>query len=213
MNRFLRPAAIGLALALLAACQYTQPRMLTDVTTFHDFPESWVGSTIAVIPYEKQDSRGLEWKKYSGMLEQRLKAQGYSIADLDQARYAAFFGYAIDKGREVVSTYSVPKYGVTGYTGYSAYGSTTITPQYGITGSQTKVRTDTVYSRAVKIEIYDTRRKEVVWEMTLESQGSCRRLTNLMRYFLEAAFKDFPGPDGDGRQIVIPLENYGCPPA
>lgn len=216
-----RVAAL-LVLGLLSAC-VTQVQ--SNVTTFHAFPDNeWKGRSIAVIPVEGVDPASLEWQAYRKVLEDRLLAANFTLSDMDNADFVAVFGYGIDNGREVTSTSSVPQYGVTGYTssyttgsayrGYSGstyyQGTTTYTPQYGVTGYSQVTSTDTVFARAVTIDIVDMRKDAQVWQMKLTSSGRCGSLAPLLPYFLDAAFKDFPGPNGDVRKIDLPSEKLKC---
>jgi len=200
---------------MLAACGSV---VRTNVTTFYDLPTQWKGRTIAVLPYKEQQSQSLEWRAYRQMVEDQLRKASFVVTSPDDADLLAFFGYAIDQGREVVSTYSIPQYGVTGYSGgyttgtitsygggYSTYsGTTTLTPTYGITGYTAGVSSDTVFTRSLSVDIVDKQTQNRRWEMKLRSQGSCGNIASVMPQFLQAAFDSFPGPSGKGRTVELP---------
>lgn len=192
----------------------------SNVTTFHELPEDWKGRTIAVLPYSEQNSQSLEWRNYKTKLEDQLRKVSFVVTSPDNATLIAFFGYAIDRGREVISTYSIPQYGVTGYSsgyttgtvtnyggGYSTYrGTTTLNPTYGITGYSTGVTSSTVYTRSLSVDMIEKRNQTKLWEMKLRSQGSCGNISTVMPAFFQAAFDEFPGPNGKGRTIDLPWD-------
>lgn len=52
------------------------------------------------------------------MLEQELSLAGMRIVNNSKkADFIAYFGYAIDQGKLVTTNYSIPQWGVTGYSG------------------------------------------------------------------------------------------------
>ena len=206
------------AVALMLASCGIPSVIISNVSTFHDLPTQWKGSTIAVLPYKEQESQTLEWRAYKKMLEDQLRKASFVVKSPDDADLFAFFGYAIDQGHEVVSTYSIPQFGVTGYSGghttgtitsfgggYATYsGTTTLTPTYGITGYTTGVSSSTLFTRSLSVDIVDKQSGNKLWEMKLRSQGSCGNIVSVMPQFLQAAFDSFPGPSGKGRTISSP---------
>lgn len=210
-----RVAALIASVALvLAGCQTNQVK--SDVSAFSALRAEDAGKRVFIAPYEEADGNSLEWQTYAAMMADKIRAKGYQIAEnADAADLVAFLGYAIDSGRDVTSTYSVPQWGVTGYSssrttgtvtsyggGYGTYsGTTTHTPQYGVTGYSTGTRTDTVFTRSMSIDMVDASDGAKKWEMRLSSTGSCGRFQAVANTFLEAAFRSFPSGQG-GTEVI-----------
>jgi hypothetical protein len=108
---------------LLAGC--AGHRISGEVTAFHELSPS-PGETIAVLPWRQQKKDSLEFKSYATVVEQQLSAKGYSVVPLDsKPALVAFLDYGIDDGQQVMSSYAIPHYGVTGYG--SSYTTGTVT--------------------------------------------------------------------------------------
>jgi hypothetical protein len=176
-----------LSALVLCACA-SQPYVSSQVSTFHELPPDWKGSTVAVVPHDADAEHSLEWRSYRSRVEDQLKKAGFVIATPEEAQLLAYFAYAIDGGKQVQRTYSVPQFGVTGYSGgyttgtvysyggLSTYsGTTTLTPQYGVTGYSTGVDTYTRFTRSLSVDIVNAANREKLWEMRLKSSGVNRR--------------------------------------
>jgi hypothetical protein len=208
-----RLAAAGLVVLLIAGC-----RVQSNVQSFSALPANYRGKTVAVLSMDKDKQGTLEFKTYAGMVEQRFRAQGFvPVALQDNPDYVAFLAYDVDKGQEVVRTYRVPQYGVTGYA--SAYttglvnvygntgtysGVTTYQPQYGVTGYSTRSSSETIYTRTVAIRMIESANRQEAWSMQLSSPGACNLLRPVMDVMLDAAFSEFPNTQG---RVTIDLES------
>lgn len=213
-------AKLSLVLSFILTLAGCAGPVISNVTAFHDLPADWNGRAVSVLPYEEQESPTLEWRTYKSMVESHLRKSSFVVTSPNEADFLVFFGYGIDQGREVVSTYSIPEFGVTGYSGayttgsvssygsgYATYsGTTTLTPTYGVTGYSTGVSSSTVYTRSLSMDILDRRSRNRLWEMKLRSQGSCGNIASVMPYFIQAAFDQFPGPSGKSRTIELPFD-------
>ena len=221
------------ALGLLAGCAQ---QVQTNLQVFHVLtPQS--GKTIAFVPVGEETTTGLlEWNTYAGELAPKFQAAGYTPVQLSpgvRADYLAVLVYGIDNGQLVTSTYAVPNFGVTGYSGSTTTGTintigktatvnatTTNTPTYGITGYSTGTETSKIFTRAVILTVYDASKikgsdlasiqSAEVYQAKLTSAGSCGALAGVMEPMLQAIFKDFPGKSGTARTVAVPMDRNAC---
>jgi hypothetical protein len=216
----LRYALLLLPLAV-GACAQIQ----ANVTAFHEMgPPS--GESIAVVPWKEEKTGSLEFKTYAEHVAQQLSARGFRVVPIQQKpQLIAFLDYGIDDGREVLSSYSVPQYGVTGYSAsqttgtVTSYGNmanissnTTYTPQYGVTGYRSGVRSETVYTRYISLDVVriggESNKK--IYEGRLKSAGSCGNIASLFPTLATMMFKDFPGVSGKSTRIVEAAPDSKC---
>src|SRR5262245_61118664 len=107
---------VTLLLGLLSGCGFLR----SQVAVFHQLPKDFSGTTYVMIPFKEQEG-SLEHKAYEEAVRQELNAKGFRETTVDQAQVAVFLSYAIDTGREVVSSY--PIIGQTGVSSSSTYGT------------------------------------------------------------------------------------------
>jgi hypothetical protein len=91
-----------LLLGLLSGCAFLR----SQVAVFHQLPKDFSGTTYVMIPFKEQEG-SLEHKAYEEAVRQELNAKGFRETTLDQAQAAVFLSYAIDTGKEVVSSYPI----------------------------------------------------------------------------------------------------------
>jgi hypothetical protein len=218
----IRTIAIALS-ALVSACAAT---VQSTVTVFHSLPPSGNGDTVAILAADQAQNGTLEFRAFAAQLAAYLEADGYRIVPLspsDKPKFLAFFGYGIDNGTLLSSSYSIPQYGMTGYSSSTTTGTidtfgnfgtveatTTYTPTYGITGYQTGTTVDRVYRRVVSLDILDTARirpndansfrEAQVYSGRLSSDGSCGAIAAVIEPLLATLTKDFPGENGKTRR-------------
>ena len=201
-----------LVLAGIAACT----KVTGELQSFSALPINWHSKTVAIAPYQDQTSKSLEWRSYAGKLEAKLKVLGFRTVSGKSQRpdYIAFIGWGIDRGSTVTSSYSIPQWGVTGYSGgYTSgvintfgntatyTGTTTLTPQYGITGYSTGTTSRRKYTRSLSIDIRDIDSGDNVWEGKVVSAGSCGVIAEVIDEMIEIAFSEFPH-SGSGRHRI-----------
>jgi hypothetical protein len=138
--------AAFLAIVPLSGCNMVK----SDVTAFSAMTITDIEKRIYVAPYDQEQAQSLEWQTYARKIQGKLTDAGYVVTfDPSQAELMAFFGYGIDSGKEVQTSYVIPQWGVTGYSGayttgsattignYTTYQSTTtLQPQYGPPASE-----------------------------------------------------------------------------
>lgn len=218
MNRFLLAASALAATIAIAGC--ATPQIEANVSTFHEIsPNDHSDKRIAVVPWREEMKNSLEFKNYAALLESRLREKGFTVVSLFEGpELIGFLDFGIDSGREVISTYSVPHWGVTGYSsayttgtvtsygGMGTYsGTTTLAPQYGVTGYSTGASSDTVYARFVNfdiVRIVSEKEHKKVFEGKLRSSGTCGSLPTILPPLLDALFRDFPKQGG--RRVTLP---------
>jgi hypothetical protein len=213
-------AAFALACAtMVLALGACSQKVLTSIESFQNLPPTGEGRSIAILPGSKEKPSELEFGSYSSKLASHLERHGYRVVPASASArpdYVLFFAYGIDDGQLVSRTYTIPQYGITGYSGshtqgtINTYGNTgtysgttTYSPQYGITGYNTGVMTDKVYTRAVVIDIYDTASERQVYTGKLISPGTCNSISGVLDALLEAIFQDFPGPPSGSRSVSV----------
>jgi len=187
-----------LACALLGACRQVE----TNVETFNALPSDYTGKSVLIVPFKDGDENTLEFAEYRNALADELQAQGFRVVDsVKVADYAVFFGYAIDQGKQVVTTFTTPQTGVIGYSGTNVP-----VPVYGTTGYTTSVQSDVLYTRSVTVKILDVRSERELWSMVASSTGTCPSLRSVISEILSGAFEEFPETQGTVR---VPSEG-GC---
>lgn len=201
-------------LSCVAGCAGIRP-VHSDVVAFHDLDGKNLPRTYAIGLLTGQES-SLEFITYQRVIESELAKKGMASAPLREADAIIYFNYHIDDGRTVFST--VPVWGQTGTSGsyttgtVSTVGSnstlnatTTYTPTYGVTGSQTVSRKE--YARQLKLYMY--RRSELdagkirpFYEGTVNSNGSGSSVAAVISQMSKALFEDFPGKSGKTRRTT-----------
>lgn len=219
IRQFALAAAV---VALLSGCASVLP-VRSNITEFHTLAAPTPDDTYAVLPWRKELEGSLEFKTYADMVANGLRARGYNVvASGAPAKFAVFLDYGIDSGRTETSSYSIPQYGITGYSGatttgtVSTYGNTSFvnaqtiaTPRYGVTGYQQGTTSSQVYRRFVNMDIVEltpagTAPKKV-YEGKLRSEGSCGAMAGVMPALIKSMLARFPGESGKPRQETTPL--------
>ena len=213
-----RVLALSLVALFLSSCAVV---VKSQVTVFHDLPASLGGTNYALVPFKEQEG-SLEHRSYERLLRQELNGKAFRETEIDQAQVIVVVLYGIDTGRQVVSSYpiigqtgvrrsntfgtfqgNVQNYG-SGLGNYSGTysGTTTYTPTYGVVG--TGVRSNTEYTRYLKLEILD--RNALVdgkiskqYEGKVISSGSTGELSRVVPTMIKSLFEEFPGRSGSSR--------------
>ena len=212
-------AVITLLLLALTACSTVRSNVESYSSLGH-----YNGRQLAILPGRDGIDESLEFQSFERMLIEKLTAAGFHVVGIgDRPPYVAFLNYGIDDGQQVARSYSIPQYGVTGYSGGYTTGTfsnlggmgtfnaqTTLTPTYGITGFQTGAYSETQYSRFLQVDIVEVDWRsggdyQVVYESNLRSSGSCGRLGAIMPVMLDALFQDFPGQPTRSETVEIPF--------
>ncbi|WP_345532026.1 hypothetical protein [Viridibacterium curvum] len=172
------------------------------------------------------DAADLQFMEFSAYVDKVLSEKGFVKApSFQEAEIAIFFTYAIGDPQTYQYSYSVPTWGQTGIASSNTYGTvsstgrtatysgtTTYTPTYGVTGSTTQIGTNTVYSRFLFLDAYDTatyikeNKMVQVWKTNVVSTGSSGDLRLVIPYMV-AAMKPYVGTNTRQKIEVEVLEN------
>ncbi len=203
-----------LMVSVLSGCAN---KIRTTTTTFYA-PDHQERGAIIVVSSDHQTNNSLAFKHYQAKFNEKLKAQGYTIApSIEASDYIALVSYGIDHGKSsIVSTPIVGQIGGgTEYrsgtlyidgkkTSYSGFNYTM--PIYGVVGSST--RTITTYTRAIAMDIVKTDSFKLdnpvkMYEVRAKSVGNCSVMLEVFDEMLEAMFTDFPNESGKAITVVV----------
>lgn len=168
----------------------------------------------------------LQFREYAGYVDRALAMIGYTKAmSFDEAEIAVYLSYGIGDPESHTYSYSVPTWGQTGVSSSTTYGTanvygntasysgtTTYTPQYGVTGSRTHVGTIITYFRymilnAIDLEKYrETEEKQQLWKTTVTSTGASGDLRRVFP-ILVAAAKEYFGTNTEEKVRILLYEN------
>ena len=203
-----------LMVSVLSGCAN---KIRTTTTTFYA-PDHQQRGAIIVVSSDNQTNNSLAFKHYQAKFNEKLKAQGYTIApSIEASDYIALVSYGIDNGKSsIVSTPIVGQIGGgTKYrsgtlyidgkkTSYSGFNYTM--PIYGVVGSST--RTITTYTRAIAMDIVKTDSFKLdnpvkMYEVRAKSVGNCSVMLEVFDEMLEAMFTHFPNESGKAITVVV----------
>ncbi len=200
-----------IALASVTGCQHLSqknPSLKAELTVFHELPKDFKLSTIAIVPWHQSQKGSLEFKHYSSILKERIEKLGFTVVDLSKKpEILLFFDYGDDNGKEITETYTIPDFGMIGYTGYSinSWGMYPGMPMYGYRGYQTHTNKYTLFTRYIRIDMAKPKMKSTeldkVYEGQLRSKGTCSKLTVTLPYLIDMYFQNFPGKNNDTQSL------------
>jgi hypothetical protein len=186
----------------------------TSVDAYSSISDDLEPKTVYLAPYKGMDDSSLQWQANAKILASILEEKGYQVvSQKGQARLTAFFGFAIDKGERVLTSYSIPQWGVTGYTGANTYGTaygntysatTTLNPTYGVTGYNSGVSSNVVYTRSVAIDMVDNKTGQKVFQSSGVSRGSCASFTGVSKPIIGSILSNFP--EGKIGTVQVPTD-------
>jgi hypothetical protein len=185
-----------LALAFLSGCQTVS----TAVQAFAGPSPPVPGETIAVIPMAEPGQASLEQQSWVPLVEAQLVKRGFAIVPAGAAQQPdllAIVDMSIDGGRDVMRSYAIPQYGVTGYSTTTIGGVTTVTPQHGITGYTSGVTSRRQHIRTARIRVYrisQGQNSPPIFEVTAMSDGRCGMLASVAPAIIEGMLAEFPKP-------------------
>lgn len=188
--------------------------VLTHVDAYSAIPADIEPKTVYIAPYDKSDADSLEWQANARTLASVLSDKGFqTVARRSDATLIAYFGFAVDNGERVQSTYSIPQWGVTGYSGARTYGTvygnsvsatTTYTPTYGVTGYKTETIEKTIFTRSLYIDMIEIKSGKKVFESKAVSSGSCNSFSPVAIQIISAVLSEFPS--GKSGKISLPYD-------
>jgi len=195
----------------IAGCQHLSqknPTLKAELTVFHEFPKDFKPSTVAIVPWHQSQKSSLEFKNYSAILKERIEKLGFTVVDHSKKpELLLLFDYGDDNGKEMTETYTIPDFGMIGYTGYSlnSWGMYTGMLMYGYRGYQTHINKYTLFTRYIRIDIAQPKTKgtelDKIYEGQLKSKGTCSKLTVTLPYLIDMYFQNFPGKNNDTQSL------------
>jgi hypothetical protein len=203
---FLWLAALPL---LLSGCAST---IRSEVTAFHQWPANAAGRTFA-FTHQAGDAQDLERQYHENLVRQQLLQIGLRDTSAGEpAQLGVRVDYSINaRDVRVVETvladpwFGAPWYGhgfYRPYWGWPGYGYRFYDPMWpAMPATRLQERRFTVYDRQLKLKITDTASRQTWFDVTVRSSGEKGNLVEVMPYMAEAAFRDFPGPNGTPRVI------------
>ena len=206
-----------LFIATMVGCSPLTTTVKTDTTAFYQ-PSFKSEGSVVVLPGDISLDNSLEFDLYRQKVEEKLSAEGFSIADnIEAADFAALVLYAVDDGKQSV-VYS-PVYGQTGrrinsYSDivYDADGRAVyirrnyLSPDFGVVGASANTKTN--YRQTIALDIVeadslsDDKPKKLFEGRTISS-GQCSVMVEVFDELLEAMFSDFPGDNGRNRRQTV----------
>ena len=200
-----------LSLISISGCQSLaekNPVLKGELTVFHDLPSDFKPPTIAIVPWHQSQKGSLEFKNYAAILKDRIEKLGFTVIDHSKKpELLLFFDYGDDMGKEMTETYTVPDFGMIGYSGYSlnSWSMYPGLPMYGYRGYQTRTNKYTLYTRYIHIDIAKPKSKDKeldkVYEGSLRSKGTCSKLTATLPYLIDMYFNNFPGKNNETQSL------------
>ena len=200
-----------------------QPRVKTNVDSFTTLTPLSEKGSVFVVANPADLSGSIEFRSYKSKLEDQFLKQGYSRAQSSSsANFVVHLYYSIDDGQTITSTYSVPIWGQTsggsashsgtvyGGGGSASYSGTTYSaPTYGVVGSTTGTSVNTLFSRIVRIDMFELNKGvqgDKVFEAKAVSKGTCGSMSEVIDEIFTGVFQQFPNTRG---LVEIPGE-FNC---
>lgn len=183
-------------LALLSMAGIGCTSVVSSVEVFHQLSAGLpANSSFMVVPPREELQNSLEFATYADQLTELLTSRGLRVAGPEEpARFGFFLDYDIDDGTLLT----------TGYTSSTAYDGSVST-----TAARARVFRRVVVLRIVERDPASDSYSRV-YEGTLRSEGACGALSEVMPYFLNAFFEDFPGRSGTKRKVISPPDINRC---
>lgn len=187
-----------LGLIALTGCAST---IRSDVTTFHEWNDSYAGATFAFNRTGEQQA-SLEHKTYEDMVRDELIRLGLREAPAGQARLAVGMKYGM-QSRDMIVHEDVPD--PFWYDPWWPYRRPWWPSPYW--GERTY--TVRVFERSLSVTLDDRTPSgpKRVFEATARSEGRIGELPVVMPYLVRSIFLDFPGASGKTREVKLPYED------
>lgn len=208
MNFFLeqvmamRAVFAGFLLAVvLSGCATTPPMVRSDVTAFHQWPQTVADKSFSFAP-RAGAAASLENQSYEQLIGDRLLARGFTRKPSGGALIVNFD--ADIKPREVKVSepvdpwpYRDPFWPYRGWGGWGPY-------PYGWGPWYERSYTIQVFTRTLRVNIEQGGKR--VFEATAVSEGTTKELPTIMPYLVASVFEGFPGESGKTRRVELPLQ-------
>ena len=201
LSKFALKAAAPATLLALGACS---TGLSTQVSRFNSLTAP-AGQSFVIQASNPRNEGGIEFRQYAQLVRQHLVAQGFressaaSTADL-----VVQLDYGVDNGQPKVVSYP-------SFYGHYGYGFGAFRPYYWgwadpflFDHGYNDVRSYTVFTSFVDMDIKRTADGESVFEGTAKARSTTDRLQRIVPSLVEALFTNFPGQSGETVKITIP---------
>jgi ABC-type sugar transport system permease subunit len=185
---------------LLSACAVTPPMVRSDVTSFHQWPQTVADKTFSFAGAASKDPKSLETQEYERLVADQLARLGYTRKDAGGALSVSFTPDI--QSREVKVSEPVDTWGYR--SPFWPYRSAWDYPPYFWGPFMERTYTMQVYTRTLKLAIEQGGKR--VFEATAVSEGTTKTLPVIMPYLVASVFDGFPGESGKTRRVELPMQ-------
>lgn len=194
-RRILIGACLGISV-LLTGCA---SNFSATVTQFQAWPANTLDATYRVVP-KGQEVNNLEFQTVADMLSVSLGEIGLVPAtNPSNARFNVYADYGSSVSQTMVPTYPGPYmdgWGMGSY--YGMWGGPMFAPSVEMPVQ--------VYKNRLTVTINDMQdNSREVYRSTVSSVSNNENLIQAMPYLVRAAFDNFPGNNGQVREVTIPV--------
>lgn len=181
----------------------------TKVSTFISPSASLTGASVMVKPFDASQTGALEFKFYKDILENKLKAEGFSINNANPS-HIALLGYNVTRKEADGYRTGTVVFG-------SSFGYSNFHRNRGLVFAQ-RIENRHNYERLVKLTITKatpTSEAEIdnagnIIEISARSVGSCESLPSVFEPMLDGIFKNLSRPNGSIVTVKTPSKEGGC---
>ncbi|MEI7641331.1 MAG: hypothetical protein WCJ46_07500 [bacterium] len=163
-----------------------------------------------ILPGNKDTSvNDLQFKEFAGLLVRAMSIQGYTLATTSQhAEIEIYLSYGVGEAEKHTYSYNEPVWGQTGMeiytqtsqrnnpdTSVTQFSSTSVEPQYGVTGYTNQTKEYTAYPKYIIINAFDIKNGKQgtklaeLWKTSISAMGKSNDLRKMFPIFLAAAAK------------------------
>lgn len=180
----------------LIGCVVTPPMVRSDVTAFHQWPQTLADKSFSFAP---RANSSLEIQTYEQLVADQLTRLGY-VRKPSGGALTVNFEPGIQSREVKVSepadpwAYRSPFWPYRGWWDYPPYWGPSFERSY----------TALVYTRTLKLNIEQTGKR--VFEASAVSEGNIKELPTIMPYLVASVFEGFPGESGRTRRVELPLQ-------
>ncbi len=201
-------------LMLLAGCAST---LRPEVTAYHHWPADANGSTFS-FAHTSLEEQSLQRLAFENMVRAQLLQLGLrEAAPGEPARMSVRVNYS-NEGRDVRVLERVlvdPWYGspwvgpgyYSPYWGWNSFGHPYYAPMWPTMPVARDIeRRYALFQRELNVKISNADNGRPLYDVTVRSEGQEGNLAKVMPYLVEAAFRDFPGPNGEPRVVEVKMK-------
>ena len=200
---------------LLAGCA-SQQVVKSDVTTFHEWPDT-LQDKVYVFERTKEQDNNLEYRSYENMVRDELKRLGFKEAATNQAptlKVMVDYGISVRDVREIYPVMVNPGWPGPYWRGpywRGFYGPYYDPFWYGPPVVEQRESNYQVFTRRLHVVIAQFSGDKKLYDTTVVSEGSNGLLAVVMPYLVRSAFAEFPGKNGVPRRVELKMAESQAP--